>query len=134
MVAATGLCKHVCVCVVLWTHCKTQLCRCLCAYVHVHACMCVWVCKCVMRASVCMHVDQAHALQQVFTWVCACLVQGCVVQGAGGPFFSAISTSTGDLLLFTPAGRRMLPPIQLGCAAVVMAGELSIADSCHHGR
>ena len=49
-------------------------------------------------------------------------VQGCVVQGAGGPNFCAVSTSCGDLLMFSPAGRRMLPPIQLGCTAVVMAG------------
>ena len=71
------------------------------------------------QGTCCSHNTQSCTLKQLQHTLC---VQGCVVQGAGGPHFSAVSTSTGDLLLFSPAGRRLLPPIQLGCSAVVMAG------------
>lgn len=41
-------------------------------------------------------------------------VQGTVVALSGSLYFAAVATSLGDLLVFSAAGRRLLPPIALG--------------------
>lgn len=50
-------------------------------------------------------------------------VQGAVLCMAGSLKFSAASTAHGDLLVFSAAGRRLLPPIPLGGPAAFMATD-----------
>jgi protein HIRA/HIR1 len=39
---------------------------------------------------------------------------------AGTPAFAAVALSDGSLILYTPAGRRALPPVELGAPVVMM--------------
>jgi protein HIRA/HIR1 len=44
-----------------------------------------------------------------------------VVAAAGTPAFTALATADGCLLLYTPAGRRMAPPLRLGAGVALLA-------------
>ena len=48
------------------------------------------------------------------------VLPGAALALAGSPVFSAVSTSDGCLTIYTPAGRRALPPIALGGPAALM--------------
>jgi protein HIRA/HIR1 len=49
------------------------------------------------------------------------VLPGAALALAGSPSFSAVSTSDGCLTIYTPAGRRALPPIALGGPAALMS-------------
>ncbi|GIL75426.1 hypothetical protein Vretimale_8060 [Volvox reticuliferus] len=48
-------------------------------------------------------------------------IQGQVVALAGSSRLAAAATASGDLMVYSSAGRRLFPPIQLGCPVSILA-------------
>ncbi|KAG2500684.1 hypothetical protein HYH03_001450 [Edaphochlamys debaryana] len=49
------------------------------------------------------------------------VVPGHVVSMAGSSRLAVVSTTNGDLMVYSPAGRRLFPPIRVGCPAAFLS-------------